>query len=119
MRDEVGEQKAASGRHQATTSADHDPTGRRCGDAHEWVVFSTALKDVCLMVQCVNCGAMGTVDDPSEEEWSEAFHAPSRPYRWDDDARVTDRGRGPLYVLKAVEGQGEPTTCGQPEGTVA
>lgn len=71
------------------------------------------------MVQCVNCGTAGTVDDPSKEEWSEAFHAPSNPYGWDDGSRVTVRGRGPLYVLKADEGQGEPAPTQQPEGTVA
>jgi hypothetical protein len=40
------------------------------------------------MVQCVRCGRYGTVDDPSKEEWSTAFHAPSRPYRWRDQTRV-------------------------------
>jgi hypothetical protein len=68
---------------------------------HEWVVFSTALATVSLMVQCVGCGAWGTVDDPSEEEWSAAFHAPSRPYRWGEGSRVRERGYGPLYVTKA------------------
>ena len=58
---------------------------------HEWVVFSTALKDCCLMLECVNCGLYGTVDDPSKEEWSKAFHAPLKPYRWDDEARVRRR----------------------------
>lgn len=60
---------------------------------HEWVVFSTALQEGWLMLQCVKCGATGTVDDPSREEWSDACHAPVRPYRWDDDARVTVRHR--------------------------
>jgi hypothetical protein len=58
---------------------------------HEWVVFSTALAEGWLMLQCVECGAMGTVDEPSREEWAEAFHAPSRPYRWRDHDRVTIR----------------------------
>ena len=58
--------------------------GRPCHAGHEWIVFSTALRDCSLMLQCVECGAMGSVVDPSEEEWSEAFHAPSRPYRWQD-----------------------------------
>lgn len=43
---------------------------------HEWVVFSTVLEQSWLMLQCVNCGLHATVDDPSKEEWSEAFHAP-------------------------------------------
>src|SRR5690349_11366664 len=69
---------------------------------HEWVVFSTALQDVCLMLECVSCGALGTVDDPSEEEWGEAFHAPDEPYGWPDKARVTIRGvPGYRHVYKA------------------
>ena len=72
---------------------------------HEWVVFSTALQEVCLLVQCVQCGAIGTVASPSKAEWSEAFHAPSRPYRWNDPSRVTIRETrsGTLYVVKASE----------------
>ena len=46
---------------------------------HEWYVFSTELSHVCLMVECRNCGAFGMVDDPSKEEWGDAFHAPSNP----------------------------------------
>jgi len=59
---------------------------------HEWVVFSTALQDVCLLVECVKCGLFGTVDDPTEEEWSEAFDAAENPYLWTDQSRVTVRG---------------------------
>jgi hypothetical protein len=55
---------------------------------HEWVVFSTVLNEGWLMLQCVNCGLHATVDDPSTEEWSKAFHAPSQPYRWRDGSRV-------------------------------
>src|SRR5262249_52768135 len=33
-------------------------------------------------------GLHATVNDPSKEEWSEAFQAPSKPYRWHDEARV-------------------------------
>jgi hypothetical protein len=65
--------------------------GKAC-ERHEWVVFSTALKECWLMLQCVQCGIMGTVEGPTEEEWAEAFHAPSRPYRWLDDARVVVKG---------------------------
>ena len=72
---------------------------------HEWVVFSTALNEICLLVQCVQCGAVRTVDSPSKAEWSEAFHAPSRPYRWHDASRVTIRETrsGTFYVVKAGE----------------
>lgn len=69
---------------------------------HEWVVFSTALGEGWLMLQCVECGRHGTVEDPSSEEWSEAFHAPSRPYRWLDDDRVHVRDAGPFYVMRAT-----------------
>src|SRR3954447_16654748 len=30
-----------------------------CVEAHEWVVYSTAMQEGWLMVQCVECGAMG------------------------------------------------------------
>lgn len=76
----------------ASTSSSHECPG------HEWVVFSTALAQGWLMLQCVRCGRHGTVDDPSKTEWSAAFHAPSAPYRWTDDGRVTRRDTGPLYV---------------------
>ena len=53
------------------------------------------------MLNCTKCGAMGTVNEPSNEEWSEAFHAPSKPYNWTDNARVTLRQSGPVYVERA------------------
>ncbi len=61
---------------------------------HEWVVFSTDLTNVFLMLECVECGASATVNDPTQAEWAQAFHASSRPYRWDDRRRVVIRGRG-------------------------
>lgn len=69
---------------------------------HEWVVFSTALAEGWLMLQCVECLARATVDDPTEEEWAEAFHAPSRPYQWTDETRVHLRKEPPcpLYVVR-------------------
>ncbi len=70
----------------------------RC-EQHEWVVFSTALAEGWLMLQCVRCGTHGTVNDPTSDEWSAAFYAPDQPYQWKDDARVTVRGKGPAYVL--------------------
>jgi|GEM_PF-5481788 hypothetical protein len=60
-------------------------------ESHEWAVFSTALADVCLMTQCVKCGAIGTVDDPTKQEWSQAFAASEEPYLWEDNSRVTIR----------------------------
>src|SRR4051812_43497559 len=56
--------------------------------AHEWVVFNTALRERWLMLQCVECGLHAAVEDKSPGEWAQAFHAPSRPYRWYDESRV-------------------------------
>jgi len=68
---------------------------------HEWVVFSTALAEVWIMVQCVGCGAHGTVDHSTTEEWSKAFYAPEKPYRWEDNLRVTLRSLdGDRFVAK-------------------
>ncbi len=76
---------------------------------HEWVVFSTALDVGCLMLQCVKCMAVGSVDDPSREEWAKAHNAPIRPYRWRDDVRVRIRfEKGPRFVMRRVPGQ----SCG-------
>jgi hypothetical protein len=73
---------------------------------HEWVVYSTAILDRCLLLQCVGCGALATVDDPTTREWAKAFHAPSRPYLWDDEARVHVRREPPcpFFVIRAKEG---------------
>jgi hypothetical protein len=86
------------------------PSARTCtqGKAHEWVVFSTALSDGWLMLQCVKCGLHGTIKDPSKKEWNKAFHAPARPYRWKDRTRVhisdTVASRQ-LYVMRSVTGK--------------
>src|SRR4051812_49320137 len=55
-----------SGQEQRT---DGDRTPALCIHDHEWVVYSTALQEGWLMIQCVRCWAMGTIDDPSAEEW--------------------------------------------------
>jgi len=73
-----------------------------CND-HEWVVFSTALDEGCLMLQCVKCGLHATVNDRSKKEWSKAYHAPSKPYRWHDETRVVIHEEHPTdqpYVQK-------------------
>ena len=36
-----------------------------CSCQHEWVVYSLALAEGWLMLQCVECGLKGTVEDPS------------------------------------------------------
>lgn len=56
--------------------------------SHDWWVFSTAILDGVLMVECRATGAFGIVRNPTKEEWRKAFHAPSRPYRWDQPERV-------------------------------
>lgn len=60
---------------------------------HQWAVYSTALQNVRLLVKCVKCGSFGSIDDPSRDEWDRAFHAPSNPYDWYDNQRVTIRER--------------------------
>jgi hypothetical protein len=58
---------------------------------HKWMVFSTAQDESYLMLKCETCKAFGTVDDPTDTEWSTAFHAPTNPYRWHENDRVTIR----------------------------
>jgi hypothetical protein len=55
---------------------------------HDWLVISTSLADVVLIVECSRCNARGIVGDPSVEEWKRAFYAPSNPYRWTKPSRV-------------------------------
>jgi hypothetical protein len=86
------------------SGAEERRTAVVCSNGHEWVVYNTALREGWLMTQCVNCGAMETIDDPSPEEWSAAFHAPSRPYHWSDSTRVTERGYGAPRVIRATHG---------------
>jgi len=69
---------------------------------HTWVVFSTALADGWLMLQCVDCGLHGTVEDPTSEEWKQAFHAPSRPYQWIDETRVVTHPEVPAWKRYVV-----------------
>jgi hypothetical protein len=82
-------------------------TADQCAEGHHWVVFSTALGEGWLMLQCVDCGQHGTVNAPTKKEWERAFHAPSRPYRWVDESRVHVRdalGSRP-YVMRTVAGK--------------
>lgn len=57
--------------------------------AHEWMIYSTALNQHCLELHCNKCAVVGSVFNPTEEEWKKAFHAPDNPYRWHDNQRVT------------------------------
>ena len=52
------------------------------------------------MLQCVTCGLHGVVTDPTEEEWANAFNAPTHPYGWTDCVRITQKSVGPLQVAK-------------------
>ena len=84
-------------------------SSNKCPHEHEWVVYSTALAEVWLMVQCVECNTMGTIDDPSTEEWSEASPASSNPYRWLDATRVREHGVAAPRVIRDVVGP--PCSC--------
>lgn len=78
------EARRALGQHPEAPAADR-----------EWWVVSTALADGFLMLSCSKTGANGIVRDPTKEEWSEAFSAPSNPYQWaggDDRVEVTTHG---------------------------
>jgi len=62
---------------------------------YDWWVFSTAIRDGVLMLECSITGSFGIVRDPSKEEWGEAFHAPSNPYHWqggDDRVEIVRTG---------------------------
>lgn len=69
---------------------------------HEWVVFSTALAECWLMLECAGCGASGIVPDPTREEWAKAFHAPPSPYRWCDNNRVVVKSELPCGGYRHV-----------------
>lgn len=72
---------------------------------HEWVVYSTILKENYLLVQCVKCGMIGTVQDPTADEWSAAFYAPSVPYQWMESGRVKEEQAAALRVAPKQPGK--------------
>jgi hypothetical protein len=53
---------------------------------HKWVVYSTALPNQLILVQCINCKTKGNVPDATTEEWRKAHHAPNHP--WEEPERV-------------------------------
>jgi hypothetical protein len=57
----------------------------------DWWVYSTALADGVILVENRTTGARGAIHDWTKEEWTKAFHAPSKPYPWTDVARVRVR----------------------------
>jgi len=64
------------------------------GREREWWVFSTCLGTCELMLTDGLSGAFGVVKNPTKEEWSAAFSAPSNPYRWRDNSRVSLKMEG-------------------------
>lgn len=54
----------------------------------DWEVYSTATSDRSLLVRSRSTGMRGYVADPTPQEWSDAFHAPSNPYPWRHPERV-------------------------------
>ena len=56
---------------------------------HKWIVYSTSLCPPSIMVKCKSCKGLGYIEEFESHEWSKAYHAPSSPYTWKDDSRVT------------------------------
>ncbi len=54
----------------------------------DWWVYSTAIANGSILVQCHKTGAYGHIPNPSSREWNKAFYAPSNPYRWKESERV-------------------------------
>ena len=52
-----------------------DSTGLGSLHVHEWVVYGTSENEGWLWVQCIDCGVIGTIEDPSQQEWSDALSA--------------------------------------------
>lgn len=48
----------------------------------EWIVYSTAVSNVALLLSCPELGINGFVLDPTKKEWEEAFYAPTKSYKW-------------------------------------
>lgn len=69
---------------------------------HKWLVYSTALADCVLMLRCEKCDARGVVDNPTQEEWRKAYHAPSAPYLWENASRVRICGKTLADQVKAL-----------------
>lgn len=83
---------------------------------HEWIVYGTSEHEGWLWVQCIDCGEIGTIEDASPQDWSDAMYASSRPYRWHDNSRITERGYADPRVIRADHGA--PSECSS-EGSVS
>jgi len=55
---------------------------------HQWSVVACVLSDGSLDVQCDRCLLWGSVEDPTEEEWTKATRALENPYPWAEPERV-------------------------------
>jgi hypothetical protein len=53
-----------------------------CVAVPEYWVFSTAIQTDSILLEERHTGAFARVDDNTKEEWSAAFEAPSKPYKW-------------------------------------
>lgn len=62
---------------------------------HEFMVFSTCTLDCSLLAECIKCGTLGVVPDPSKEEWNQSF---------DTNWKIKENWR----VLPIKENTGEP-----------
>ena len=51
-------------------------------EKHKWIVYSTAVGTGVILCKCERCKVNGVVRDPSEDEWTTAYFAPSDPYEW-------------------------------------
>ena len=77
------------------------PKPAKC--AHSWRVIGSAVGDVSLELQCQKCLLLGSVVDPTEQEWSDAFDAAETPYIWDDNERVISGTDLVASVLERME----------------
>lgn len=73
-------------------SGEHDFHIQKEPMKNDWWVYSTAIAEGVLMLQCKVTGAKGIVTNPSEEEWNEAYHAPSKPYHWTGGEDRVEKG---------------------------
>jgi DNA adenine methylase len=79
---------------------------------HKWVVIGTAIREICLVLQCIHCGVQGTIDDPDEQEWREALDG---QYEWPDGLRVQFRSTNPIQSCAEVAtGRGAAASLSRP-----
>jgi hypothetical protein len=52
---------------------------------HEWWVWSTCPCTDTFFVHCDRCDAFGKINEPTKQEWLDAFYVPSDPDSEDDE----------------------------------